>query len=61
MDREPLCLVADAQPRSDMPVSLLSCMFLLQSNNSTELCRGTVGNSNDSLHSSILPVFRSRF
>ena len=54
-------LLADVQPRNDMPVCLLSCLLLLQSNNSTEFCRGNVGNSNDSLHSSILPVFRLRF
>ena len=59
-DRVPLCFLADARLRSNM----LFCPSVLPVPPAirpfTELCRGTVGNLNDKLHSSILAVFRSR-
>ena len=41
--------------------AIFSALLLLQSDHSTEFCRGTAGNLNDELHSFIHAVFRSRF
>ena len=43
----PLCFLADARLRRTMLVCLLVCLFLMQSDHSTEFCRVTVGNMND--------------
>ena len=48
----------DARLRSNVLVCLLSCLFLSQSDHSTEFRRGTAGNLNDKLHSAIHAVFR---
>ena len=45
---------------SERRVCLLSCLFLLQSNHSTEQCRRTVENLNDKFYWSIVALFRSR-
>ena len=50
--------LSDARLRSNTLVCLLSCR---QSDQSTELCRGTIGNLNDKLQSSYHAVFRSCF
>ena len=60
-DRVPLCFLADARLRSHMLVCLLSCLFFLQSEHSTDFRRGTVGDSNDKLRSSIFAVFEHVF
>ena len=58
-DQVPPCFSEDARPRCNMLVYILSCLFLLQSDHSTNFCRGSVGNLNYNLHSSVLAVFRS--
>ena len=42
-----------------MCVCLLSCQFLLQSDQSTDCCRGTAGNLNDKKQTFTHAVFRS--
>ena len=55
----PLCFVADARLGSIMRVCLVCCLFLLQSDHSTELWRGSAGSLHDNLQSSIRAAFRT--
>ena len=53
------CFSEDARPRSNMLVCLISCVSRVQSDHSTEFCRGTAVKLNDKLLSSNDAEFQS--
>ena len=44
-----LCFSNDGRPRRKMLVCVLSCLFSLQSDNETQMCRGTAGSLSEKI------------